>query len=426
VWGGIECSVVRIGDRWRDQIRETGHEDRAATDIPMLAGMGIRTLRYPLLWERSVDSRAGAGWQWQDRQLAALERHGIQVVAGLVHHGSGPSGTHLLDPLFPEKLAQHATSAIERHPTLRAWTPINEPLTTARFACLYGYWYPHVRSEVQFVRAVANQCRAVLLAMRAIRGRVPGACFVHTEDIGRVFSTPPIAAQAAYENERRWLSLDLLCGRIDRSHPWRAELESRGVPAGHLDELATGEAAPDLIGVNHYVTSDRFLDHRLALYPKHAHGGNGRLFYVDTEAARASMDPNAVGWEPRLREVWQRYRRPMAVTEVHLGCADPMESVRWLMEAWNAVHTLRAEGARIDAITPWGLLGLVDWDSMLRECRGHYEAGAWDTSLDTPRPTVLAEAISSLAHTGTFTHPGLEEPGWWRREEGKHPRLRGS
>ena len=91
----------------------------------------------------------------------------------------------------------------------------------------------------------------------------------------------------------------LLCGRVDKSHPWRGRLEGIGVDPAHLDELATGEAKPDLIGINHYVTSDRFLDHRTSLYPSRTHGGNGRDSYADIEAARAELDPAMCGWEPR-------------------------------------------------------------------------------------------------------------------------------
>jgi dTDP-4-dehydrorhamnose reductase len=425
LWGGIECSVVRISDSWRDQVRETGHHDRGERDLDLLAGLGLRTLRYPVLWERATPGQPGScGWGWHDRQLEALRRRGIAVVAGLVHHGSGPRGTSLLDPLFPEKLAAHAGRAVDRYPFVAAWTPVNEPLTTARFGCLYAHWHPHERDEGAFLRAVANQCRAALLAMRTIRARLPGARFVHTEDIGRVFATPPLADQAAYENDRRWLSLDLLCGRLGRDHPWRGYMESHGVPARHLDELAMGEAAPDLIGVNHYATSDRFLDHRLRLYPPHLRGGNGNRAYADTEALRADLDPGATGWEPRLREVWARYRRPLAITEAHLGCADPFEQVRWLMEAWGAAQALRAEGAEVRAVTAWALLGLVDWDTMLRERLGRYEPGALDTRRDLPAPTPLADAVRALATQGAFAHAALDEPGWWRCEERVHAALR--
>ena len=191
LWGGFECSVVRIGDAWRDQVRETGHHDRGARDLEQIAALGIRTLRYPILWERVTPGQAGApGWAWHDRQLDALHQRGVATVAGLVHHGAGPRGTELLAPSFPARLAAHAARAATRYPEVAAWTPVNEPLTTARFACLYGHWHPHVRDEGAFLRAVVNQCRAALLSMRAIRARAPQARFLHTEDLGRVFSTP--------------------------------------------------------------------------------------------------------------------------------------------------------------------------------------------------------------------------------------------
>ncbi len=407
---------MRVGDEWRDQVFETGHHSRGVGDIHQIAGLGIRTVRYPVLWER-ISGGYPDGWEWHDKQLAALEHQGMTVAAGVMHHGSGPRGTDLLDPELPEKLAQHAGAAAERYPWLLLWTAVNEPQTTARFSCLYGHWYPHLRDTSAFLRALANQCRAVLLAGRMIKSKSAKARFLQTEDVGRVFATHPLREQAHYENTRRWLSLDLLCGFVDRQHPWRSAFDGAGVSARHLDELATGEATPDLIGVNHYVTSDRFLDHRCMLYPPQLRGGNGILAYADTEAVRADIDLSLVGWEPRLREVWHRYKRPMILSEVHLGCDSPAESVRWLMEAWRAARTLRSEHIPVQAVTAWALFGLVDWDTMLRERRGRFEAGALDARDGPPRPTLLAAAIASLARHGEFADPCLSEPGWWRRSD---------
>ena len=191
------------------------------------------------------------------------------------------------------------------------------------------------------------------------------------------------------------------------------------MPEAWLDEFEEGEAAPDLIGVNYYVTGERFLDHRVGLYPAHMRGGNGRDAYVDTEAARIELPPDALGWAARLRDVWERYNRPIAVTEAHLG-DRPEEQVRWLLEAWSAAQVLRAEGADLRAVTVWTLFGAVDWNSLLRSCDGHYEAGAFDARHDPPRPTLLAEAAASLASTGRFEHPALDAPGWWRRDDRLH------
>jgi dTDP-4-dehydrorhamnose reductase len=221
--------------------------------------------------------------------------------------------------------------------------------------------------------------------------------------------------------DRRWLSFDLLCGRVGKTHPWRTRLEAVGISPDHLDELATGEAKPDLIGINHYVTSDRFLDHRTSRYPRRTHGGNGRDRYADIEAARAELDPLTCGWEPRLREAWERYRMPIVVTEAHLGCEDECEQVRWLLRVWRAAEKLRGEGADIRAVTAWALFGLVDWDSLLCRRRNRYEPGAFDSAQNPPRPTLLAEAIRALADDGSYSHPALADLGWWEREDRMFP-----
>jgi len=420
MWGGIECTVVRIGNTWRDQVRETGHHD-SSDDLARIAELGIRKLRYPVLWERCHPGQPGAcGWAWHDRQLDTLERLGISPIVGLLHHGMGPAGTGLLESGFAEGLARHAGRAAQRYRFVEWWAPVNEPLTTARFACLYGFWHPHQRDEGAFLRATVAQCRAVLLSMQAIRAHSPQARFIQTENLGYTFATPQMNDQAAYENDRRWLSLDLLCGRVGRSHPWRAHLLAHGVAERDLDELATGHATPDMIGINHYVTSDRFLDHRLHLYPAHLHGGNGRIAYADTEAARVNLPIRETGWVMALRDAWERYGLPIAVTEAHLGCNDPREQVRWLVDAWRAAQALRVEGADIQAVTAWALLGLVDWDTMLVERNGRFEPGALAARKGVPQSALLAEAIASLVSENHFTHPALLSLGWWQRDDRAH------
>ncbi|MCB4823951.1 family 1 glycosylhydrolase [Roseicella aerolata] len=421
LWGGIECTVLRVGDAWRDQLREGGHYDRLA-DLDVVAELGFRRLRYPVLWEHVAPDHPGeCDWRWHDERLGRLCELGVTPVAGLVHHGGGPHYTNLLDPEFPELLAAQAERTARRYPWIRSWTPVNEPLTTARFSGLYGHWHPHRRDEASFLRILVNECRAVLLSMRAIRRVIPDAELVQTEDLGRTFSTRRLAYQAAYENERRWLSLDLLCGRVGRDHPWWPRLRAAGVAEWELDTFLAGDPGPMLIGLNYYITSERFLDHRLSLYPPHLHGGNGRDSYADIEAARVPLPTHeATGWEPRLREAWERYGPvPLAVTEAHIGWCPDHEQVRWLLEAWQAAAKLRAEGADLRAVTVWSLLGAVDWNSLLTRQTGHYEPGAFDMRHPSgrPHPTLMAMAAKALGRDGQFDHPLLQQSGWWRRDD---------
>ena len=375
----------------------------------LFAQLGVTALRYPALWE----DVARRGWGWVEERLAMLRGLHIRPIVGLVHHGSGPPGTSLLDPAFAEKLAAHARAAAERLPWVEDWTPVNEPLTTARFSGLYGHWYPHAADDLSFARMLLAQCRAVALAMREIRRVNPTARLVQTEDVGTTWSTPRLAYQAAYENERRWLTFDLLRGECEG--PAQDWLLSVGIPPGELEWFREHRCPPDVIGLNHYLTSDRFLDDRLERYPEALLGGNGREPYADVTANRVVARPSA-GFAGALRDAWHRYQAPVAVTEVHNGSTRD-EQLRWLDEAWGAACEALDGGVDVRAVTVWALLGAYDWDSLLTRRRGRYEVGAFDVSSGTPRPTAVARMARELAAGRPYRHPVLDAPGWWRRPD---------
>ena len=411
MWAGVECTVNRVGPDYYDQVERSGHAARPA-DVDALAALGVRTVRYPVLWERvEPDGPERPDWAWTDERMSRLRDLGVRPVVGLVHHGSGPRHTSLVDPAFPAKLAAFAGRVAERYPWVEAWTPVNEPLTTARFAALYGLWYPHRRDRRSFARALVTQCAAVREAMRAVRAVVPHARLVQTDDLGRVHSTPPLAYQARFENERRWVTWDLLAGRLAPGDVMWRYLVACGVAP---DALHAFRDAPDeamVVGVNHYLTSERFLDHRLDGYPPALHGGNGRHRYADVEVVRV-RDAAAAGPAELLREAWARYARPIVVTEAHLGCTREQQ-LRWLARIWDAARRVRDEGVDVRAVTAWSAFGSFDWDSLLTRDAGHYEPGLFDVRSAPPRPTALAGMVRALATAGAHDHPALDGPGWW-------------
>jgi dTDP-4-dehydrorhamnose reductase len=423
LWGGVECTVVRIGDEYRNQLIDTGHAARIG-DLDAMAALGVKAVRYPILWETvAPDVPTEVDFTWHDARLERLRELGITVIGGLVHHGSGPRYTNLLDPKFSDLLADYAARVARRYPWIEAWTPVNEPLTTARFSCLYGHWYPHQHHIDAMFRATVIQCLAIARAIQAIRAVNPAAELMVTEDIGKSFATGELAYQAEHENERRWVSLDLLAGRVVDGHPFRRWLGNKAASQAELEELATGAAKPDIIGFDHYLTSERFLDHRVGRYSRVEPGSNGRHIYVDVEATRVDHLKPQLGPGPRLRETWDRYGIPIALTEVHHGCTRE-EQVRWLHEVWNAAETERCRGADIRAVTVWAMFGAVDWRSLLTRRDGTYDVGAFDTRSETPRPTLVAKAAARLGHGEKFVHPLLDLPGWWKRPGRTHARPR--
>jgi len=116
LWGGHECTVNRLGDSFMDQTVLSGHHNRAL-DLDLFAELGVKALRYPVLWERTAPLRPGEyDWRWSDERLEHLRDLMIRSIVGLVHHGSGPTYTSLVDEGFAEGLATYARAVAERYP----------------------------------------------------------------------------------------------------------------------------------------------------------------------------------------------------------------------------------------------------------------------------------------------------------------------
>ncbi|MES2528651.1 MAG: family 1 glycosylhydrolase [Bdellovibrionota bacterium] len=415
MWAGLECTLNRVEDRFIDQSVKNGHHERIE-DLQLFAELGVKKLRYPCLWERTAPEEPGHfDWSWLDERLAEIKRLGITPIAGFLHHGSGPGYTNLLDPEFPEKLARYARAFAERYPWIEDYTPVNEINTTARFSCLYGLWYPHHKSDASYLRAVYNQARGTILAMKAIREIIPGARLIQTDDLGRAQSTDPLKYQADFENERRWLGWDFLCGKVDESHKifWYVKRHG-GFSHEEIRWMIDNKCNPDVIGINHYHLSNRYLDHRMEMYPTWSHGGNGIDNYADVGAVDTGQvslpSPKSI-----ILEAWERYGLPVAVTEVHtMGNRD--SQMRWLFEVWRAARMARANGANVIAVTAWSLLGTYDWHKLCTQCEGFYEPGVFDLrSPDRkPRHTGLSKLVKELSSKGDSDHPILKRPGWWR------------
>jgi len=396
VWASPEPSIARIdATTVRDQGRETGFRTRFS-DIDAIADLGVAATRFPLLWEHG-------DLDWAAPRLERLRARGVEPIVTLLHHGSGPLDTDLLDPAFPDRFAAYAERVARRFPWVRHWTPINEPLTTARFATLYGVWYPNLRDDRAFGRAMLHQTQAQQRAMERIRGIVPDAAFILTDDLQRFTAADAgVDAYVAFLRERVFLSVELVAGRVDDRHPLFAFLrDACGVTADELAALRAHATPPDVVAFDHYVHSERYL----------FTAPDGRI--GDVPAVYVAGEP-APRCAPLLAAAWERLRLPLALGEVHIHAAAD-ERVRWLAQHAADVATVRSAGADVRAIGVWAAFGLVDWHSLLRRTDGVAEDGIFTFSgpAGEPQRTAVADAVAALARGLPIT--GAAD-GWWERE----------
>ena len=259
--------------------------------------------------------------------------------------------------------------------------------------------------------------------MRAIREVQPAAELIYTEDGGNIFGTAELEAFREEREARRWLGTDLLCGLVTTTHPLYGFLLEHGIPAAEIGWFEANPCPPSILGFNYYPTSDRFLDHRVELYPEGLRGGDtGSEPLVDIEAVRVYAGGIA-GVGRVLCEAWQRYHIPVAITEAHLG-GGSADQVRWLAEVWRGAAEARDAGVDVVAVTVWALLGLWNWSNLCTKDERIYEAGVFCCADGERRRTPLSEFVTRLSAgeepgLSAGGEPGADDPdaAWWHRAD---------
>ncbi len=77
-----------------------------------------------------------------------------------------------------------------------------------------------------------------------------------------------------------------------------------------------------------------------------------------------------LGWHAIARDYYQRYQRPMMLTETNANDLGYGEAARWLKQIWSQAHHLRHQGVPMVGFTWFSLTDQVDWDIQLVQVRG--------------------------------------------------------
>jgi beta-glucosidase/6-phospho-beta-glucosidase/beta-galactosidase len=226
-----------------------------------------------------------------------------------------------------------------------------------------------LRSEAAFVTATLHLAKASVLMRKAILDVRPDAIFVNNESSEFYQACCPdrdVQRIADFENERRFLPLDLLHARAV-SKDMRAYLRDNGM--ADEDYLwFMRQKVPDrsIIGVDYYWSNEKLINaqgHPEAL---------GELF----------------GWYVIASQYYERYGRPLMHTETNLQ--DAREAPHWLWRQWHNVELLRRSGVPVIGFTWYSLVDQVDWDSALDCPVGNVNPlGLFDLNRD-PRPVALS------------------------------------
>jgi beta-glucosidase/6-phospho-beta-glucosidase/beta-galactosidase len=372
---GIECSYPTLENgRWRmDQMAACGHYRLWRTDLERVRDLGLRYLRYgpPLhLIHRGPDRY---DWAFLDEVADGMQRLGIVPIMDLCHFGLPDWLQNFQNPEVPEALARYARAFARRYPWVRLYTPVNEMYVCAKLSALEGLWNEQCRDERAFVTAVRHLAKANVLMMQAIAEERPDAVFVNSES-GEFYQPccpdPEIQRIANFENERRFLPLDLLYARPVHES-MRAYLHEHGMPPEEYAWfMAQDVRRRAILGVDYYEWNEKLIDSR----------GNARTL------------GELFGWYAVAGQYYERYRRPMMHTETNR--MDAREGPRWLWRQWHNVQFIRRTGVPVVGFTWYSLTDQVDWDIALREPLGNVNpVGLFDLNRD---PRAVGQAYEHL------------------------------
>lgn len=372
---GIECSYPTVqGGQRRDQLAEAGHYQHWRQDLQLCLEVGAKVVRYGPPYYRIHTGPHRYDWSFTDEVLPVMRDMGLTPILDLCHFGVPDWVGGFGNSDWPELFADFAEAFCQRYPWISYYTPVNEILVCARFSGKEGIWNEQQKSDRAMVAAHKNMCKATLLSIERILRHRPDAVFFQSETTESFFAQcPTVQPQADLHNQLRFLTFDFLYGHPPNGDVLMFLLQNGATPQDYQWFMEHGRrAAPHCVmGMDYY-------------------GANESLLHPD--GSKESVGP-ILGWSNLARKYYERYRKPMMLTETNT--VPPEEGPGWLWKTWHNVQSLRAEGVPVVGFTWFSLTDQVDWDIQLREIKGKVTPNGLFTLDRQPRP--VAAAFRELA-----------------------------
>jgi len=348
---GIENSYPTI--EWQgktirqDELAKTKHYERWRDDFALLQALGIEHLRYGPPYYSTHRGPGQYDWAFADETLRALHDQRVTVIVDLCHFGVPDWAGNFQNTDWPALFADYARAFASRYRWVRFYTPVNEIFVAAAFSAQFGWWNERMTTDVGFVTALKNLCKANVLGMEAILAERPDAIFIQSESTQYFHAEGPDCEERARVcNEKRFLSFDLTYGHHVDDTMYEYLLDNRMTREEYhwfLDHHVKNRC---VMGNDYYATNENMVHSDGSVSPA------GEIF----------------GYYPITHQYFARYRLPVMHTETN-GLGGE-QSVAWLSKEWANVHRLKQDGVPLVGFTWYSLQDQVDWDTALRENNG--------------------------------------------------------
>lgn len=288
---GFECTYSKTEIRQRlDMLKETRHDEYCRLDYGLVKRLGIKTVREGLAWSQIDNGTFRYDFSRFERMMRIAKEEGVQQIWDL-NHFDYPDYLDPFSPKFVRRFGEYARRAYEVIRKYQEGTlyiaPICEISFFAWISCDRGVWAPYLKGRHNGFRFKQQLVRAAIAAMDAIWEEDPSVRFLHVDPFMRRKAFPP-ASPGALEHVRdfnetvRFEAWDMLAGK---TYP-----EVGGQPK-YLD----------IVGINYYYHNQEWVLSK---------GGKSLGFN-----AMPWDSPSRVSFADMVGEVYERYRRPIVISE---------------------------------------------------------------------------------------------------------------
>ncbi len=324
----------RVPPRGDDATFSWTHFDK---DIAVLKKLGVSHYRFGVEWAR-VEPQKGVYNEAALRRYADMARKlraaGIEPVVTLWHF-TFPSwlyseknkrASNFLHPEVGERWKLFVTKVADAlSPHVRIYVPQNEPNGDLQIGYVGAHWPPGLLLATGSYKKAMNVAVAMYRdAADIVKARRPDAI------IAGIYSIPD------WRRDRVSDPTAFVYNMMQRQN------------FDHLDRVAD---VTDLIGVNYYYAQDASVV---------------RFLYRPAGERTSNYTQN--GWEIQpegfynvLEQVWNRYHKPILITENGIGTQSEQKKIRYFREHVNQMRRAMAAGVDVRGYFPWTLIDNYEW-----------------------------------------------------------------
>ncbi|MCK8290826.1 glycoside hydrolase family 1 protein [Erwinia amylovora] len=367
------------------------HYHRFAEDVALFAELGLKTYRFSISWSRlfpqGIGERNAQGVDFYQRLIDALTEHGIEPLVTLYHFDlpwALQEKGGWSDPATIDAFEHFARTCFGLYgDRVKYWLTINEQNMMILKGDIIGTLpagtpNPHKTLYQQNHHMMLAQARVMI----ACHQMLPAAKIGPAQNISCVYpatSKPQdVLAANNFTAIRNWLYLDLACHGRYNTVAWRFLEEKGWLPDIRATDMSLlKQAKPDFIAFNYYASAtvaaetseQKAAEHRV----DQQMAGTDRCVYVGTNNPHLPKTPfnwyvDPVGFRITAREIYDRYRLPLLVTENGLGACDRLAEgnkiyddyrIEYLSEHLAQLQLAISDGVRIFGYCPWSAIDLV-------------------------------------------------------------------